>query len=197
MGAAGVTASCARLPELADVNSDQQDRGLAATLDDRPRHGVADGNLAQAIDNTLYDAFGQRQVSVMYTQLNQYHVVMEVAPRFWQNPDGLKYLYVRGTNGQQVPLSAFTQYVPSNTALSVNHQGQFPSVTISFNLPVGMSLSQAVPVIEEAEREIGLPVQRARQLPGHRAGVSGLAVERADPDRGRAGHGLHRAGHAV
>jgi len=145
------------LPQLADVNSDQQDRGLAASLDiDRVTAGRL-GISAQAIDNTLYDAFGQRQVSVMYTQLNQYHVVMEVAPTFWQNPDGLKYLYVRGNNSQQVPLSAFSKYVPSNTALSVNHQGQFPAVTISFNLPVGTSLSQAVPVIEEAQRDLGLP----------------------------------------
>jgi multidrug efflux pump len=83
---------------------------------------------------------------------------MEVEPSFWQNPDGLKFLYVDGNNGQQVPLSAIARYVPSNTALSVNHQGQFPSVTISFNLPVGTSLSEAVPVIEQAEREIGLPL---------------------------------------
>ena len=145
------------LPQLADVNSDQQDRGLKAGLQiDRVTAGRM-GISTQAIDNTLYDAFGQRQVSVMYTQLNQYHVVMEVEPSFWQNPDGLKFLYVRGNNGQQVPLSSFTRYVPSNTALSVNHDGQFPSVTISFNLPIGASLSEAVPVIEQAEREIGLP----------------------------------------
>ncbi len=145
------------LPQLADVNSDQQDRGLAATLQiDRATAGRM-GISATDIDNTLYDAFGQRQVSVMYTQLNQYHVVMEVDPKFWQNPNGLNYLYVRGNNGKQVPLSAFTHYAPSNAALSVNHQGQFPSVTISFNLPVGTSLSDAVPVIEQAEREIGLP----------------------------------------
>ena len=157
MGAA-VYQKLESLPVLADVNSDQQDRGLAANLEiDRATAGRL-GISAQTIDDTLYDAFGQRQVSVMYTQLNQYHVVMEVDPQFWQNPDGLKYLYVRGNNGQQVPLSAFTHYVPSNTALSVNHQGQFPSVTISFNLPVGTSLSQAVPVIEQAEREIGLPL---------------------------------------
>jgi multidrug efflux pump len=145
------------LPQLADVNSDQQDRGLAATLQiDRQTAGRL-GISAMNIDDTLYDAFGQRQVSVMYTQLNQYHVVMEVDPRFWQRPDGLNYLYVAGTGNRQIPLSAFTHYEPSNAALSVNHQGQFPSVTISFNLPVGISLSQAVPVIEQAEREIGLP----------------------------------------
>ena len=146
------------LPQLADVNSDQQDRGLAAMLDIDRQTAARMGISAQAIDDTLYDAFGQRQVSVMYTQLNQYHVVMEAEPKYWQNPDGLKFLYVRGNNGQQVPLNTFSRYVPSNTALSVNHQGQFPSVTISFNLPVGTSLSQAVPVIEQAEREIGLPL---------------------------------------
>ena len=145
------------LPQLADVNSDQQDRGLEAGLQiDRPTAGRM-GISAEAIDNTLYDAFGQRQVSVMYTQLNQYHVVMEVNPDFWQNPNGLQYLYVEGSNGQQVPLSAIAKYVPSNTALSVNHDSQFPSVTISFNLPVGTSLSAAVPLIQQAEREIGLP----------------------------------------
>jgi len=146
------------LPEIADVNSDQQDRGLQAGLQiDRQTAGRL-GISAQMIDDTLYDAFGQRQVSVMYTQLNQYHVVMEVEPAFWQNPDGLKYLYVRTPADSQVPLSAFARYAPSNTALSVNHQGFFPSVTISFNLPVGVSLSQAVPAIEQAEREIGLPL---------------------------------------
>jgi len=146
------------LPQLADVNSDQQDRGLAANLEIDRATAARMGISAEAIDNTLYDAFGQRQVSVMYTELNQYHVVMEVQPQFWRNPDGLKFLYVRGNNGQQIPLSAIAHYAPSNTALSVNHQGQFPSVTISFNLPVGTSLSQAVPVIEDAEREIGLPL---------------------------------------
>ena len=116
----------ATLPQLADVNSDQQDRGLQAALAvDRvtaSRMGIS----MQAIDNTLYDAFGQRQVSVIYTQLNQYHVVMEVDPIFWQNPDGLKSLYVNGSGGAQVPLSAFTSYAPGNTALGVNHQGLIP-----------------------------------------------------------------------
>jgi multidrug efflux pump len=146
------------LTQIADVNSDQQDRGLQAGLQiDRQTAGRM-GISAQTIDDTLYDAFGQRQVSVMYTQLNQYHVVMEVSPEFWQNPDGLKYLYVTNRDGNQVPLSAFTNYAPSNTALGVNHQGFFPSVTLSFNLPVGVSLSQAVPAIEQAEREIDLPL---------------------------------------
>ncbi len=146
------------LPMIADVNSDQQDRGLqAGVVIDRQTAGRL-GISAQAIDDTLYDAFGQRQVSVIYTQLNQYHVVMEVSPEFWQNPDGLKFLYVKSRTGDQVPLSAIAHYAPSNTALGVNHQGFFPSVTISFNLPVGVSLSQAVPEIEQAEREIGMPL---------------------------------------
>ncbi len=198
MGAAGVPRKLRSLPQLADVNSDQQDRGLAATLEIDRATAARMGISAQAIDNTLYDAFGQRQVSVMYTQLNQYHVVMEVEPKFWQNSGRLEVsLRARRTTASRVPLSAFTHYAPSNTALSVNHQGQFPSVTISFNLPVGTSLSEAVPVIEQAEREIGMPSIDPRQFSGHRAGVSGRAVERTDPDRGCAGHGLHRAGRAV
>jgi len=145
------------MPQLADVDSDQQDRGLEASLDIDRATASRLGISPEVIDNTLYDAFGQREVSVMYTQMNQYFVVMEVEPRFWMNPDGLRYLYVPGNNDAQAPLSAFTRYVPDNTRLSVNHQGQFPSVTFSFNLPVGVSLSQAVPLILEAERSISLP----------------------------------------
>jgi multidrug efflux pump subunit AcrB len=109
------------------------------------------------IDDTLYDAFGQRQVSTMYTQLNQYHVVMEAEPRLWQNPDGLKYIYLRASSGQQIPLSAFTHYAPSTHPLSINHQSQFPAVTLSFNLEPSLSLGQAVDAIDEAANEIGLP----------------------------------------
>ena len=145
------------LSEIADVNTDQQDKGLQASLVvDRAtaaRFGITQKN----IDDTLYDAFGQRQVSTMYTQLNQYHVVLEVDQQFWQNPDGLRYIYVSGPKGQQVPLSALTHYVSDTTPLSVNHQGQFPAVTLSFNIPVGLALGDAVPAIEQAEREIGLP----------------------------------------
>jgi hydrophobe/amphiphile efflux-1 (HAE1) family protein len=145
------------LPQLADVNTDQQDHGLETSLQIDRTTASRLGISSQDIDNTLYDAFGQREVSVMYTQLNQYYVVMEVEPRFWQNSDGLKYLYVNGKNHAQVPLSAFSEYTSDSTPLAVNHQGQFPCVTISFNLPPGVSLSQAVPEIENAEREIGLP----------------------------------------
>src|SRR5262249_18943224 len=111
----------------------------------------------QAIDDTLYDAFGQRQVSTIFTQLNQYRVVLEVAPRFQQDPDALKALYVKSTTGAPVQLSAFTHFAPGLTPLAINHQGQFPAVTFSFNLAPGVALGQAVDAIRAAEREIALP----------------------------------------
>jgi multidrug efflux pump len=146
-----------KIPELRDVNTDQQDRGLEAQLvidrDTASRLGVA----AEDIDNALYDAFGQRQVSTMYRPLNQYHVVMEVAPQFQQTPEALQNIYLRSANGAPIPLAAFTHYEPSNIPLAVNHQSQFPSVTISFNLAPGISLGQATVAIENAERSIGFP----------------------------------------
>ena len=145
------------IPELRDVNTDQQDKGLQAQLvidrDTASRLGVA----AQDIDNALYDAFGQRQVSTIYRPLNQYHVVMEVAPPFQQTPEGLQDIYLRSSSGAPIPLAVFTHYVPSNIPLAVNHQSQFPSVTISFNLAPGVSLGQATLAINDAERSIGFP----------------------------------------
>jgi multidrug efflux pump subunit AcrB len=145
------------LPELRDVNTDQQDRGLQAQLvidrDTASRLGIA----AQDIDNALYDAFGQRQVSTMYRPLNQYHVVMEVAPEFQQTTEALQNIYLRSTSGTPIPLAAFTHFVPSNIPLAVNHQSQFPSVTISFNLAPGVSLGQATLAIEKVQRSIGFP----------------------------------------
>jgi multidrug efflux pump subunit AcrB len=146
-----------KLPELTDVNSDQQNKGLEASLVIDRATATRLGITPQMIDDTLYDAFGQRQVSTMYTQLNQYHVVMEVEPKFWQNPEGLKYIYVRGKTGDLVPLAAFTHYQPSTAPLTVNHSGQFPSVTISFNLPAGVALGTAVDAINRAEAELRLP----------------------------------------
>ncbi len=146
-----------KLKELADVNSDQQNKGLQASLTIDRATASRLGITPQMIDNTLYDAFGQRQVSTMYTQLNQYHVIMEVAPQFWQNPEGLKYIYLPASGGRMVPLAAFTRYVPNTAPLQVNHQGQFPAVTISFNLPLGVSLGSAVDAINRAEREMRLP----------------------------------------
>jgi multidrug efflux pump subunit AcrB len=145
------------LPQLRDQNSDQQDKGLQAKLvidrDTASRMGIT----PETLDNALYDAFGQRQVSTMYRPLNQYHVVMEVAPQFQQTPEALQNIYLRSTVGTPVPLAAFTHYEPSNTPLAVNHQGQVPSVTISFNLAPGVSLGEATAAIENAERTIGFP----------------------------------------
>ena len=146
------------LSGLLDVNSDQQNHGLEIDLQyDRGTAGRL-GVTPQAIDNTLYDAFGQRQVSTMYTPLNQYHVVMEVDPNFLQYPDSLNYIYVPAARGAQVPLSALAHFGQSNTPLSINHSGQFPSSTISFNLAPGYALGNAVAEVADAEREIGLPV---------------------------------------
>ena len=146
-----------QIPELRDVNSDQQDKGLQSYLavdrDTAGRLGIS----AQDIDNALNDAFGQRQVSNIYEGLNQYHVVLEVAPEFQQNPSALNLIYVPSNTGKLVPLSAFTHYEPSNTSLSVNHQGIFPSITLSFNLATGASLGPAVQHIEEARRQLGVP----------------------------------------
>jgi multidrug efflux pump len=146
-----------KLPQLTDVNSDQQNKGLQASLVIDRATASRLGITPQVIDDTLYDAFGQRQVSTMYTPLNQYHVVMEVDSKFWQNPEGLKSIYVRSNSGDLVPLAAFTHYERSTAPLSVNHQGQFPSVTISFNLPAGVALGTAVDAIDRAEAEIRLP----------------------------------------
>jgi len=150
-------AALKKVRQLTDVNSDQQDKGLEASLEIDRATASRLGVTPQAIDNTLYDAFGQRQVSTMYTSLNQYHVVLEAAPRFWQTPDGLKSIYVRASSGDLVPLSAFTHYAPSTAPLAVNHQGQFPSVTISFNLPAGVALGEAVAAIQRARASIGFP----------------------------------------
>ena len=145
------------LPQLRDVNTDQQTHGLQAKIViDRDTAGRLSVN-PQDIDNALYDAFGQRQVSTIYRPLNQYHVVMEVAPEFQRSPDALKMVYVPSSNGTQVPLATFTHYAPANTSLAVNHQGQFPSVTLSFNLAQGVSLGQATEIIEDAERAMGFP----------------------------------------
>jgi len=169
------------LPQVVDVNTDQQNKGLQASLVIDRATAARMGITPQAIDATLYDAFGQRQVSTMYQQLNQYHVVMEVAPQFWQNPDGLKTIYVRagaggtasgagigsaggtggtgapGSAGSLVPLDVFTHFENADAPLSINHQGQFPAVTLSFNLPTGVALGDAVTAINRMEQGMGLP----------------------------------------
>jgi multidrug efflux pump len=147
-------------PSLTDVNSDQQNSGLQTSLVYDRATAARLGITPQMIDATLYDAFGQRQVSTMYTQLNQYHVVMEAEPRFWQSPEGLQEIYLHPTApnaGGIVPLSAIAHYEPATAPLAVNHQGQFPSATLSFNLAPGVALSDAVGAINQTEASIGMP----------------------------------------
>ncbi|MGH9406948.1 MAG: multidrug efflux RND transporter permease subunit [Terriglobia bacterium] len=145
------------MPELRDVATDQQNHGLETSLaidrDAASRLGIT----PQMIDNTLYDAFGQRQVSTVYTPINQYHVVMEVDPKYQQNPNALDMIFVRSASGAEVPLSSFARFTDSTTTLAVNHQGQFPAVTFSFNLAPGVSLGDAVNAIEATESQIGMP----------------------------------------
>jgi len=150
-------AAMQKLPELKDVATDQQDQGLRAQLvidrDTASRLGVS----PLTIDSTLSDAFGQRQVSTTYRPLNQYHVVMEVAPQYQRNPDSLKNIYVKSTTGAMVPLSAITHFEAQRIPLTVNHQSQSPAATLSFNLSPGVSLSQATVAIEQARVNIGMP----------------------------------------
>src|SRR5512146_2069135 len=145
------------LPELRDVSSDQQDRGLASMLAIDRNTAARMGITPQLIDDTLYDAFGQRQVSTMFTQLNQYRVILEVMPEFQRGPQALQFIDVRSSTGGQVPLNVFTQVTETSAPLVVSRQGQFPAVTLSFNLAPGRSLGDAVEAIERATQEIGLP----------------------------------------
>ena len=152
-----ITSAMEHIPEIGDISSDQQTAGLQATLVVDRDTGSRLGIRSLDIDNTLYDAFGQRQVSTIYTELNQYHIVMEVDEAFRGSTDAIQSLYVRSANGTQVPLSAFTHYDTKNSALAVNHQGQFPAVTISFNLADGVALGDAVTKIEAAVLHLGVP----------------------------------------
>ena len=144
-------------PQIKDPTSDQQFRGLQENVvidrDAAARLGIQ----PQAVDSTLYSAFGQRQVSIIYTQQNQYHVVLEVDPKFQLDPTSLDKIYVKSSTGSQVPLSTIAHFETSNTPLSVNHQGQFPCVTVSFNTGPGVSLGEATKIIEQAARELGMP----------------------------------------
>jgi multidrug efflux pump len=154
------------LPDLADLSSDQQDRGRQSLLQiDRDRAARL-GLSVQAVDDTLYDALGQRQVSTIYTRMNQYHVVMEVAPPFTQGADALGALYVGAPAGALVPLGAFSRHQPTSTPLAVNHDGQFPAVTLSFNLVEGAALGQAVTEIQGATRRLGLPTTISARFRG-------------------------------
>ena len=145
------------LPELKDVSTDQQDQGLAANLvidrDTASRLGIT----AAAIDQVLYDAFGQREVSTMYTGLNQYFVVMEVDPQYQLSPDALNGIFIKSSTGAMVPLSTIARYQSQRTSLTVNHQGQYPAITLTFNLSPNVSLGQAVSALENVQRDMGMP----------------------------------------
>jgi hydrophobe/amphiphile efflux-1 (HAE1) family protein len=146
------------LPALVDLASDQQLNGLQFNIDVDRDTASRLNVLPQNIDDTLYDAFGQRQVSIMFTQLNQYRVILEAAPHYQLTPESLDKIYVKSTTGRMVPLSAFAHLRTGTAPLAINHEGQFPAVTLSFNLSPGSSLGEAVGAIQKAEREIGLPV---------------------------------------
>jgi multidrug efflux pump len=156
------------LPQLHDVTSDLMSSGLKETLTIDRDTAARLGILTQTIDDTLYDAFGQRQVSTIFTQLNQYRVILEVRPQDQQDPTALQRIYLKAQTGDAVPLSAFARFEPGNSPLTINHQGQFPSATVSFNLAPGASLGEAVDAIGRAEAQIGLPQ-------GVRADFSGTA----------------------
>src|SRR4029077_10104160 len=140
-----------------DVNSDLQSRALEADLVIDRNTAARLGLTPQTIDNALYDAFGQRQVSTMYKGINQYHVVMEVAQQYQQSPDALKNIYVRSATGREVPLSAFTRYESSMTSLAVAHQGQFPAITFTFNLAPNVPLGDAVVAVQKMVATMAVP----------------------------------------
>jgi multidrug efflux pump len=152
-----VFAQMRKLRQLTDVDTDQQNSGLQARLVYDRQTAARIGITPQLMDSTLYSAFGQSQVSTMYTSLNQYHVVLEVAPRFWQDPQSLNDIYIHSSNGGVVPLSAVAHFEKKIAPLAVNHDGQFPAVTISFNLAPGVALSDAVEAITGAEQNIAMP----------------------------------------
>jgi multidrug efflux pump len=145
------------IPIILDANSDQQIHGLTSEIDIDRATAARLGVNPQAIDDTLYSAFGQRQVSTMYTGINQYHVVLEVLPEFQRNPSSLQDIYVRSNTGTLIPISTFTHLRTTLSSLTVNHQGLFPSITLSFALAPGTALSEAVQAVEQAQDDIGMP----------------------------------------
>ncbi|MBC7976027.1 MAG: efflux RND transporter permease subunit, partial [Myxococcales bacterium] len=161
-----LAAALRKLPELKDVNSDQQNAGLQLMVtidrDTAARFGIS----ASMIDNTLYDAFGQRQVATFFTQVNQYRVILEAAPSIGGDPSALDRIYIPAADGQQIPLSTFAKVSQSTVPLSISHQGQFPATTIAFNLAPGIALGQATVAIERAAAEIGMPASVHGQFAG-------------------------------
>ena len=193
-----ILAKMQQIPLLADVTSDQENAGTTETLtydrDQASRFGIQPAT----IDDILYDAFGQREVAQYFTGNKAYYVILEALPSEYGNVATLQKLYVQSSTGASVPLSTLVhQTTVPVQPLAINHQSQFPSVTISFNLNGNASLGDAVTQVQKAEASMGVPADRAGQLPGHRAGVPILAEHRALPDRRGAGRGLHHPGRAV
>jgi len=172
------------LPQLADVASDLQTHGLEAALTIDRQTASRVGLTVQNIDTALYNAFGQRQVSTLFTQLNQYHVILEVEPQFQTNPKNLENIYLKSATGTPVPLSAFTSFKHSSTPILISHIGQFPATTVSFNLAPGVALGA------DSARD-------ADVLSRNGSSLCGVAHQRAAVDSGRVGYRLHRSGSAV
>ena len=192
-----IQAGMEKLHELQDVTTDQQIASphimVSVDRDAAYRLGLS----LAAIDNTLYDAFGQRQIGYIYTSTNQYWVIMEVQPQFQTDPSALEHIYVPGNNGSQVPISTVARFTTKVEPLTVNHQGQFPAVTLSFNLPPGVSLGPAVEKINAMQAQMNVPPTLQGSFQGDRAGVPAVAVLDAALGRGRHPGRLHRAGHAL
>ncbi len=161
-----ISAALRKLPELKDVNSDQQNAGLQLTVDIDRDTAARFGISTATIDNTLYDAFGQRQVAVFYTQVNQYRVVLEAAPTIGADPSAIDRIFVPAPGGQQVPLSTLVKLSETTVPLSISHQGQFPATTIAFNLAPGVALGQATVAVERAAAQIGMPASIHGQFAG-------------------------------
>ena len=195
-----ILAKMQTLPELRDVATDQQSRGHHAaaarsTATPPSRYGIQ----PQLIDDTLYDAFGQRQVTQYFTQLNSYHVILEILPELQGSLDTLNKLYIKSPlTGEQVPLATFATWtsVPVRS-LSISHQGQFPAITISFNLAQGVALGQATDAVQKAMARSRRAGHAELELPGHRAGVPAIARHRAAVDHGGAGGGVPDPRHSL
>jgi len=184
------------LPALRDVSTDLQDHGVGTAIAIDRSTASRLGVSPQILDDTLYDAFGQRQVSTIFTQVNQYRVVLEVKPDFRQTASSLDGLYVRGTNGGTVPLGALSTATEKTAPIAISRQGQFPAVTLSFNLAPGASLGDAVRAIEAPTQRLGLPASIEGSFQGT-AQASRGAGQRAPADPGRASRRLHHARRAL
>ena len=186
------------LPELRDVASDQETAGTTLTLTFDRNQASRYGLTAQTIDDTLYDAFGQREIAQYFTQLSSYEVIMEVLPSLQEDLATLDKIFLKSSTGGEVPLSTFAKWTTTPVQpLAISHQGQFPATTISFNLAPGAALSQATDAIERVKNELKLPADRDHQLPGQRAGVPGVADDGAAADRRGAGRRLSDPRHTL